>query len=60
MEGRRMTIVQRGNHGGLETFVLGSTQATITVVPERGGKIVSIVSNVSGREWLWRDPHRLG
>jgi galactose mutarotase-like enzyme len=29
----------------------------VVVIPELGGKIVSLQSRDSGREWLWRNPH---
>jgi galactose mutarotase-like enzyme len=29
----------------------------VVVIPELGGKIVSLRSCSSGREWLWRNPH---
>lgn len=29
----------------------------VAVLPELGGKIASLVSRRTGREWLWRNPH---
>lgn len=36
---------------------LENDEVTVVVLPELGGKIASLVSRATGREWLWRNPH---
>ena len=36
---------------------LANDRLRVTVLPELGGKIARLTSRVSGREWLWRNPH---
>lgn len=40
-----------------QAFELSNDAMRIVVVPELGGKIVSIKSLPTGREWLWKNPH---
>lgn len=37
---------------------LASRSLVLTAIPAAGGKITSLVSTRSGREWLWTDPTR--
>lgn len=43
--------------GSWQAVTLANDAMRVVVVPELGGKIVSLVSRHSGREWLWRNPH---
>jgi Domain of unknown function (DUF5107) len=43
--------------GSWEAIMLANDAMRVVVVPELGGKIVSLVSCLSGREWLWRNVH---
>jgi Aldose 1-epimerase len=38
-------------------IVMQNDAMRVAVVPEIGGKIISLRSRRSGREWLWRNPH---
>jgi hypothetical protein len=40
-----------------QAVALANDALRVVVVPELGGKIVSLQSLASGREWLWRNPH---
>ncbi len=42
---------------GFACVKLESDGLGVVVVPELGGKIASLVSRSTGREWLWRNPH---
>src|SRR3954463_15441636 len=37
--------------------VMQNDAMRVTVIPEIGGKIISIMSRRTGREWLWRNPY---
>ena len=37
--------------------VMENDAMRVVVVPEIGGKITSLVSRRTGREWLWKNPH---
>jgi galactose mutarotase-like enzyme len=37
--------------------VMQNDAMRVIVVPEIGGKIISLVSRRTGREWLWKNPH---
>ena len=37
--------------------VMQNDAIRVVVVPEIGGKIISLVSHLTGREWLWKNPH---
>jgi hypothetical protein len=50
--------MELAEYAGFEAIVVSSTRLRLTVVPDCGGKIVSLRSADSGREWLWRDPAR--
>ena len=41
---------------GFRAFTLDNRIVSVTVVPELGGKIVSIRDLRNGREWLWTNP----
>lgn len=43
---------------GWPALRLANDELSVTVVPERGAKITSILDRRTGREWLWRDPRR--
>ncbi|MET0695429.1 MAG: hypothetical protein ABWY56_15960 [Propionibacteriaceae bacterium] len=43
---------------GLQSVVLSDGGLTAVVVPEVGAKVVSLVSEPTGREFIWRDPTR--
>jgi hypothetical protein len=38
---------------GFDVYLLGNGRVEIGVVPELGGKVVTLKNVVSGREWLW-------
>jgi galactose mutarotase-like enzyme len=40
-----------------QAVVLANDALRVVIVPELGGKIVSLQTRVSGREWLWNNPH---
>lgn len=40
-----------------DAYELTNDSLSVIVVPVLGGKIVSLVSRRTGREWLWRNPH---
>jgi galactose mutarotase-like enzyme len=42
---------------GFRGLALANDSLEVQVLPELGGKLVSLVSRASGREWLWRNPH---
>jgi galactose mutarotase-like enzyme len=44
--------------GGMPAVRLQSADLEIELVPELGAKMVSLRHLSSGRQWLWRDPHR--
>lgn len=39
-----------------QAFALSNDAMRVVIVPELGGKIVSIHSLLTGREWLWKNP----
>jgi galactose mutarotase-like enzyme len=39
------------------TVVMQNDAMRVAVIPEIGGKIVSLVSRRTGREWLWKNPY---
>jgi hypothetical protein len=41
----------------LRSLELANDGLRVVVFPELGGKIASLVSRRTGREWLWRNPH---
>jgi hypothetical protein len=43
--------------GTWTAFLLQNDAMRVTVVPEIGGKIVSLQSRRTGREWLWKNPY---
>jgi galactose mutarotase-like enzyme len=43
--------------GPFQAVTLANDVLRVVVVPELGGKIISLESRRSGREWLWRNPH---
>ena len=43
---------------GMRAVRLQSADLEIELVPELGGKMVSLRHLSTGRQWLWRDPHR--
>lgn len=50
--------IELSAYAGFEAMALSTPRLCLTVVPDCGGKIVSLRSARSGREWLWRDPAR--
>ncbi len=48
-----MSAWKRFRHDGFELVRLSSERASVTVVPELGGRIVSLCDLKGGREWLW-------
>jgi galactose mutarotase-like enzyme len=40
-----------------QAVVMENDAMRVVVVPEIGGKVVSLVSRHTGREWLWKNPH---
>jgi galactose mutarotase-like enzyme len=43
--------------GSWPAVVMQNDAMRVVVVPEIGGKIISLVSRGTGREWLWKNPH---
>ena len=43
--------------GDLHAVALSNDVMRLVVVPELGGKIISLTSRRSGREWLWSNPY---
>lgn len=41
----------------MHTVLLKNEHLSLTVLPECGGQIQSIVDNRSGRNWLWKNPY---
>ena len=53
-----MTVQLEQTHVGPWSAIAISNDAMrVVVLPEVGGKIVSLKHVASGREWLWRNPH---
>ena len=50
--------IELAEYAGFQAIVVSTPRLRLTVVPDCGGKIVSLRSARSGREWLWRDPAR--
>lgn len=48
------SVVNRGREDGFETLTLSNDALSLTVVPELGAKLISLLDRRSGREWLWR------
>ena len=46
---------RRGEHGAVVDLM--NARMALTVIPELGGKITSCRDLVTGREWLWTNPH---
>jgi galactose mutarotase-like enzyme len=42
---------------GFAAYALENDALRVVVLPELGGKIISLRSLRTGREWLWRNPH---
>src|SRR6478672_7148868 len=42
--------------GSWPAVVLQNDAMRVAVIPEIGGKIISLVSRRTGREWLWKNP----
>lgn len=42
---------------GVPAFRMSNGSLAVHTLPSRGGKIASLVSAQTGREWLWRNPH---
>ena len=38
---------------GLQALIIGSTELTLGVVPELGGKVATLVDQKSGIDWMW-------
>jgi galactose mutarotase-like enzyme len=43
--------------GDLPAVALANDALSVVVIPEIGGKITSLMSRRTGREWLWKNPH---
>lgn len=41
----------------MDTILLQNDRVSMTIVPAAGGKIVELRDRLSGRNWLWRNPH---
>lgn len=48
--------LEQSRFGEFSAFTLANDSLQLVVVPEIGGKIVSLQSR-TGREWLWQNPH---
>ena len=49
--------LQKTQHQGFDALELINKHISLCIVPELGGKIVSIRYLPTRREWLWRNPH---
>ncbi len=49
--------ISETKYGGFDSLAVSNGRIRLEIVPELGGKIASIQDLVSGREWLWRNPH---
>jgi galactose mutarotase-like enzyme len=49
--------LQHTQVGSCSAVVMQNDAIQVTVVPEIGGKIISLRSLRSGREWLWKNPY---
>ena len=49
--------LQETKHDGFDSFVLANGHIQVCVVPELGGKIISIYHLQTQREWLWSNPY---
>ncbi|MBI1332558.1 MAG: hypothetical protein GC165_06730 [Armatimonadetes bacterium] len=49
-------MISESDHEGFTSYRLSNDAVELLVVPEIGGKIVSL-KRPDGREWLWRNPH---
>lgn len=52
-----MVSIERFEAEGFEQFRLSNAVVEAVVIPALGGKIASMRSLVTGREWMWRNPH---
>lgn len=46
------------SYAGNRAVILAREGLTAVVLPDLGAKIISLVSSRTGREFVWRDPHR--
>lgn len=47
------------SYAGNDAVILAGGGLTAVVLPALGAKIISLVSDRTGREFIWRDPHRV-
>lgn len=47
------------SYAGNDAVILTGGGLTAVVLPALGAKIISLVSDRTGREFIWRDPHRV-
>jgi galactose mutarotase-like enzyme len=53
-----MSILLEHTHVGTwPAVILQNDAMRVAVIPEIGGKIISLVSRRTGREWLWKNPY---
>jgi len=50
-------VLEESKYKGFDAYILTNGQVQLTIIPELGGKIISIQDLSTGREWLWRNPH---
>ena len=50
-----ITGLQRGE--GAQTLTLRDDGLEVVLLPDHGGKILSLVDRRTGRDWLWRNPY---
>ena len=43
--------------GSFPAVVMQNDAMRVAVIPEIGGKIISLESRRTGRDWLWKNPH---
>ena len=49
--------MSRGHSDALATITLANEAMELVVAPALGGKILSLRSQATGREWLWKNPY---
>ncbi len=56
--GASMTNVSQRLIEGFQVFDLCSEEVQVSVMPELGAKVISLLHRKTGREWMWKAPHQ--